>query len=199
MIHPDTELRQVSPEVGYGVFATAFIPKGTIVYIKDDLELVFKPDDPLRNDPRYKEMIEKYSYTEPNGNMVLSWDIAKFVNHCCNCNIISTGYGFEIAIRDIQKDEEITDEYGLFNSGWEMDLVCSKPGCRGKLAPNDIDENYKKWDTEIKSALQVFTKTDQPLLKYMREKTYTKLKSYLDTGKEYVSVKHLKQKVAVKV
>ena len=87
MIHPDTELRQVSPEVGYGVFATAFIPKGTIVYIKDDMELVFKPDDPRRNDPLYKEIIEKYSYTEPNGNLVLSWDIAKFVNHCCNCNI----------------------------------------------------------------------------------------------------------------
>lgn len=198
MIHPDSELRQVSPEVGYGVYATAFIPKGTIVYIKDDLELVFKPDDPRRSNPLYKDIIEKYSYTEPNGNLVLSWDIAKFVNHCCNCNIISTGYGFEIAIRDIQAGEEITDEYGLFNSGWEMDLVCSKPGCRMKLTPNDIDENYKKWDAVIKSSLENFKKIDQPLLKYMKPKTYSKLNNYLETGKEYVSVKHLKQKIAVK-
>jgi uncharacterized protein len=199
MIHPETELRQVSPEVGYGVFATTFIPKGTIVYIKDELELVFKPDDPRRNDPLYKDIIEKYSYMEPNGNMVLSWDIARFVNHCCNCNIISTGYGFEIAIRDIHPGEEITDEYGLFNSGWEMNLVCSVPGCRGKLAPNDIDDNYKKWDAQIKSSFENFNKISQPLLKYMREKTYLKLKNYLDTGKEYVSVKHLKQKMAVKL
>jgi SET domain-containing protein len=194
MIHPNTELRKVSPEVGYGVFANAYIPKGTIVYIKDDLELVFKPDDPRKKDPLYKELIEKYSYTEPNGNLVLSWDIAKFVNHCCNCNIISTGYGFEIAIRDIQAGEEITDEYGLFNSGWEMDLVCSKPECRMKLTPNDLDENYKKWDAAIKSSLENFSGIEQPLLKYMKEKTYSKLKNYLDTGKEYVSVKNLKQK-----
>jgi hypothetical protein len=185
--------------VGYGVFATAFIPKGTIVYIKDDMELVFKPDDPRRHDPLYKDIIEKYSYTEPNGNLVLSWDIAKFVNHCCNCNIISTGYRFEIAIRDIQAGEEITDEYGLFNSGWELDLVCTKPGCRMKLTPKDIEENYKKWDAVIKSSLENFTAIDQPLLKFMKEKTYSKLKNYLDTGKEYVSVKNLKQKLAVKL
>ena len=67
--------------------------------------------DPRREDPIYKDVIEKYSYTEPNGNMILSWDIAKYVNHCCNCNIISTGYGFEIAIRDIQPGEELLIYY----------------------------------------------------------------------------------------
>jgi hypothetical protein len=39
MIHPHTCIRYVNPQIGYGVFATAFIPKGTIVYVKDDLEL----------------------------------------------------------------------------------------------------------------------------------------------------------------
>jgi hypothetical protein len=29
VIHPDTELRFVSDEIGYGVFATALIPRGT--------------------------------------------------------------------------------------------------------------------------------------------------------------------------
>ncbi len=199
MIHPDTELKTVNPQVGYGVFAKKFIPKGTIVYIKDDLELVFRPDDPLRYDPLYKEAIEKYSYMEPNGNLILSWDIARYVNHCCNCNIISTGYGFEIAIRDIEAGEEITDEYGLFNSGWEMELVCSKPGCRKKLMPDDIDRNYKKWDEQIKAGLDEFLKVDQPLLKFIKPKIYRKLKTYLDNGKEYVSVKNLKQKITDKI
>lgn len=199
MIHPNSELRMVSPEVGYGVFATQFIPKGTIVYIKDDMELVFKPDDPRRHDPLYQDIIEKYSYAEPNGNLVLSWDIAKFVNHCCNCNIISTGYGFEMAIRDIQIGEEITDEYGLFNSGWEMSLVCDKPGCRKKLTPDDIDLHYKNWDNKIKEAFLSFKKIDQPLLKYMKPKIYEKLNHYLITGKEYISVKKLKQKSLLKI
>jgi len=30
VIHPDTELRFVNPDIGYGVFATRFIPKGSI-------------------------------------------------------------------------------------------------------------------------------------------------------------------------
>lgn len=198
MIHPCTELRLVSKEVGYGVFATEFIPKGTIVYIKDAMELVFKPNDPIRNDPRYSEIIEKYSYMEPNGNMVLSWDIAKFVNHCCNCNIISTGYGFEIAIRDIEANEEITDEYGLFNSGWEMDLVCKQPSCRKKLTPKDLDDNFPIWDEKIQSAFRKFNEVSQPLLKFMDDDTYKKLKVYLDKGENYVSVLSLKRAEKVK-
>ncbi|HRE98354.1 MAG TPA: SET domain-containing protein [Flavobacteriales bacterium] len=194
MIHPGTELRFISNEVGNGVFATTFIPKGTIVYIKDELEIVIPPDDPRRNDPLYKDVIEKYSYTEPNGNFVLSWDIGRYVNHCCNCNIISTGYGFEIAIRDIQAGEEITDEYGLFNSGWEIDLVCTKPGCRKKLQPSDLDLNYEKWDAAIKSAFDYFEKVDQPLLKYMEPEIKDKLNRFLKEGRDYISVLELKIK-----
>jgi hypothetical protein len=192
MIHPHCELRQVSPSIGYGIFAVKFIPKGTIVYIKDELEIIIKPNDKRLNNPLYKDIIEKYSYTEPNGNLVLSWDIAKFVNHCCNCNIMSTGYGFEIAIRDIQPGEEVTDEYGLFNSGWEMDLECSKPGCRKKLTPKDIDIHYAEWDNTIINAFTHFNQVNQPLLPYMDAAVYEKLKKYLDTGKDYISVKTLK-------
>jgi hypothetical protein len=37
MIHPWTELRFINDSIGYGVFATQFIPKGTIVWALDDL------------------------------------------------------------------------------------------------------------------------------------------------------------------
>lgn len=189
MIHPCTELRLVSKTVGYGVFATEFIPKGTIVYVKDQMEIVVTPDDPKRNDPRYKDIIEKYSYMESNGNLVLSWDIAKFVNHCCNCNTISTGYGFEIAIRDIQAGEEITDEYGLFNSGWEMELACSQPGCRKRLTPHDIDDHFQDWDEKIQQALARFTAVDQPLIDYMDVELRDKLNQYFISPQKYISVK----------
>ena len=33
MIHPHSELRFFSPEVGWGVYATRFIPKGTITWV----------------------------------------------------------------------------------------------------------------------------------------------------------------------
>ena len=46
MLHPDTELRVVSADIGFGVFATALIPKGTIVYIKDPLEIEIGASNP---------------------------------------------------------------------------------------------------------------------------------------------------------
>ena len=43
MIHPSTELKYVSPEIGIGVVATEFIPKGTITWALDPLDQVFPP------------------------------------------------------------------------------------------------------------------------------------------------------------
>ena len=40
MIHPHTEPRHTGTDVGLGVFATALIPRGTIVYVMDSLEIV---------------------------------------------------------------------------------------------------------------------------------------------------------------
>ena len=102
MLHPDTELGVVGAEIGFGVFATALIPKGAIVYIKDPLEIEIGDDDPRLRDPEMLRIIERYSYIEPGGTRILSWDLAKYMNHSCDPNTISTGYGFEIALRDIQ-------------------------------------------------------------------------------------------------
>ena len=136
MIHPNTELKLINEHIGYGVFATADIPEGTIVYVKDSLELIVSPTDYLMHSEAMKDVIEKYSYIDEKGNRIISWDFAKYVNHCCNCNTISTGYGFEMAIRDIQKGEQITDEYGIFNLEKEMVLVCGQENCRKKTPPN---------------------------------------------------------------
>lgn len=39
---------------------------------------------------------------------------AEYVSHSCTPITISTGYNVEIAIRDINSGEQVTDEYGLF-------------------------------------------------------------------------------------
>lgn len=192
MIHPCTELQFISDAIGFGVFATAFIPTGTIVYVKDALEVELTPRHPLLNTPLVREKVEKYSYTEPNGTRVISWDIAKFVNHSCNCNTISTGYGFEIAIRDIHPGEEITDDYGIFNIEKNMQCFCNTQSCRKNITSSDIDMFHKQWDQRIKQALAHFNNVPQPLLPLVESKTYGQLEQYLNTGKKYRSVFSLK-------
>lgn len=194
MIHPKTELKFINDHVGYGVFATENIPEGTIVYVKDSLELVISPTDYLIHSEEVKQVIEKYSYIDPHGNRVISWDFAKYVNHCCNCNTISTGYGFEIAIRDIQKGEQITDEYGIFNLTTEMEVSCGMENCRKKIKPDDFDTYYKDWDKKIKSSITHLFEVEQPLMPFIEEETRKEIDAFFQSPESYKSVYSLKLK-----
>lgn len=194
MIHPKTTLRFINETVGYGVFATELIPEGTIVYVKDSLELVVTPTDFLCHNKAMKEVIEKYSYIDEKGNRIISWDFAKYVNHCCNCNTISTGYGFEIAIRDILKGEQITDEYGTFNIEKEMELVCGDPTCRMKIKPDDFDMYYEEWDSKIKKSIPKLFEVEQPLMPFLEDETRKALDDFFNDTSSYKSVYALKFK-----
>lgn len=192
MIHPKTTLRYINDAVGYGVFATEDIPEGTLVYVKDPLEIELSPEQVEKEKPEMQAIIEKFSYIDERGYRIISWDLGKYVNHCCNCNTISTGYGFEIAIRDIKAGEEITDEYGLFNMDKEFQLVCSNRNCRGSLKPGDLESFYPVWDAQIKRALEKFKRVDQPLLPFVAENTLTELDTYFQHPDAYKSVISLK-------
>lgn len=192
MIHPNTELKFISENVGYGVFATTDIPEGTIIYIKDSLEISVTPTEFDMHSKEMQEVIDKYSYIDEYGNRIVSWDFAKYVNHCCNCNTMTTGYGFEIAIRDIKAGEQITDEYGLFNILYEMDLVCSEQCCRKKLTPNDFDLFYPLWDEKIKPALKKIFSVNQPLGYLIDEQTKMDVDHFLNDPEKYKSVHALK-------
>ncbi len=192
MIHPDTKLEFIDDQKGYGIFATAFIPKGTLVYVKDLLEIEITPDEFIHQPKAYREIIEKYTYIDEKGNRILSWDLGKYVNHCCNANTISTGYGFEIAIRDILPEEEITDEYGLFNLQYEMEVFCGKNCCREKIKKTDLDNYADLWDKQIKSALKNYQKVPQPLSSYLGETTKADLAAYFCDPRKYQSVRRLK-------
>lgn len=191
MIHPDTELRFINHNKGRGIFATKPIPKGTLTYVSDDLEIVIDPDDYRLSDPRYKNIIETYSFINRDGKRIISWDHAKFVNHCCQCNTMSTGYGFEIAIRDIEKNEEITDEYGMFNFSHDMEIECDKTPCRNVISGKDLQEYHEEWDRKVMSALKNYLNVEQPLALFLDTNVEKDLISYLKTGSDYKSVKDL--------
>jgi hypothetical protein len=192
MIHPDTELRFINEQVGYGVFATSDIVEGTIVYVKDSLELSISPTDYLMHTEEVKEVIEKYSYIDEKGNRIISWDFAKYVNHCCNCNSISTGYGFEIAIRDIKKGEQITDEYGIFNLTKPMALLCGEKDCRKEIKPTDFDTFHEEWDNKIKKSIMRLFNVEQPLMPFVDENTRKELDELFRNPENYKSVYALK-------
>jgi hypothetical protein len=197
MIHPNTTIRYINDEIGYGVFATQFLPKGTIVYVKDELEVEVSPEQYQQLPPTLRQTVDKYSFIDENGYRIVSWDFAKYVNHCCNCNTMSTGYGFEIAIRDIQAGEEITDEYGMFNMESEMYVQCKFENCRGRIRASDIDSYHAQWDELVFAAMLDLGKIDQDLLPILSPETRQELEAFRLDPTRYKSVTSLKWAGAV--
>lgn len=187
MIHPSTELRYISPSIGFGVFATALIPQGTLVYVQDALEIVLPADHPLLTADIYQPILDKYTTVEKDGSRLLSWDIARYVNHSCQSNSLSAGYGFEITVRHIQPGEEITDDYGLFNLPYDMPCACGHPECRHSIRPSDFDHLIQQWDTQLQAALTQLVPLEQPLWRYLDEAIQTAVYADMATG-QYRSV-----------
>lgn len=188
MMHPDTVMAKINDKKGLGVVATRYIPKGTIVYAIDPIDTKVSLNSPLLDDPKYGDIIRRYGYVTGPEGYVIGWDHSKYVNHSCAPNTISTGWGFEIAIKDIAEGEEVVDEYGLFNIEADLKCACGAAGCRGYISRTDHETLSPVWDSWVKESLLAFEDVEQPMLKYISAGVVAEIKQYLKTGKGYKSV-----------
>lgn len=163
MIHPHTELRYVSPAIGYGIYATQRIPKGTLTWVKDQLDRVFTHDEVKTLTPANTENLMKYSYRDRDGNFFFCWDLTRYVNHSFKPNSMLTAMGFEIAIKDIEIGEEITNDYGTLNIIEPFKCATGSYEEREYVRPDDLQKFYNRWDLEIEHALEYFNDYPQPL------------------------------------
>jgi hypothetical protein len=164
MLHPHTELRFVSEEIGYGIFATAFIPKGTIMWVKDELDRIIPKEKITELSPANLENLLKYSYRTSIGDYFFCWDLTRYVNHSFNPNSMLTALGFEIAIKDIQAGDEITNDYGTLNIIEKFQCAHSPSiNHREFVCPDDLLRFHEHWDALIESAFQSFDGIEQPL------------------------------------
>lgn len=192
-MHPDTEIKYKSKEIGYGVYATKMIPAGTIMYVQCGLDIVIPKDSPLMSDTRYLSTIKKFAFVGPEGEHVVGWDNSRFVNHCCHPNTVTTGYGFEIAVRDIGQGQEITSDYGLFNMEPDLPVSCFNKGCRGVVRRCDFDKLSAKYDEIIRGALPALCDVDQPLFSFLDYETIERLGDFFGRG-EYLPLSAVKEK-----
>jgi uncharacterized protein len=167
MIHPHTELRFISDKIGYGVVATKLIPKGTITWALDKLDRIFTQEQIRAMDPLYQHVLDIYSYRNPEGNHILCWDNARFVNHSSNSNCVTTAYEFEIAIRDILPGEQLTDDYGYLNLEEPFEVVPEPGTDRNIIYPDDLIRYYHVWDEDLLAAFPHILSVDQPLFKIL--------------------------------
>lgn len=187
MIHPDTELRFISEAVGYGVVAKKFIPQGTITWVQDDLDRVFTPSDIARISPAMQEYLETYCFTNAQGNKILCWDNAKYVNHSFRPSCMSTAYDFEIAIRDIHPGEELTDDYGYLNVSEPFEVV--DEGTERKIVyPDDLLKYHQEYDRAIQKNLSRIASVGQPLQKFIPSNIWEEFQRVMEGKSELKSL-----------
>jgi uncharacterized protein len=164
MIHPDTELRYVNDAIGYGVFATRPIPRGTVIWAHDPLDQVLTPARLETLPAALQTHARRYAFVNAAQNLVLCWDHGRYMNHACDPATTSIGTLLEIARRDIVAWEHITYESGLAQLVEPFDCRCGAPTCRGTLVYDDRDALYRRWDREAREAFTWALTVDQPVL-----------------------------------
>jgi len=148
---------------GNGVFASEFIPTGTLIwklteatkYTKEEWEKL--PED-----------IKKVAYPDKDGNFVAAGGKGESWNHSCNANTWWTADDELSAKRDIQKDEEITYDYATtdidvakgVDEEFPWECKCGSVNCRRILHWNDIvkPEIYKLHQDHLPSWVEKFVK-----------------------------------------
>jgi len=162
MLHPDTEVRWISKEIGCGVVATRAIPKGSITWVQDPLDRILSPAQVAALPGPCRETLYKYAYRNRHGEYVFCWDNTRFMNHSFTPNCITTAYSFELAVRDIAEGEELTNDYGSLNI-IEPFQACDEGTERKVVYPDDLARHYQQWDQKLEGAFQQIHRVAQPL------------------------------------
>jgi hypothetical protein len=187
MIFPKTELQFINPQMGYGVVATEFIPKGTITWVLDRLDREFTPRQIQQLPPTYQGIIDTYSYRNNRGNYVLCWDFGRYVNHSFKSNCLTTAYNFEIAIRDIYPGEQLTDDYGYLNVNTPFKPI--DEGTERKVVyPDDLPNYYSQWDAQLKEVFPLIVRVPQPLKSLLSQQQWKTVEKVANQQQEMRSI-----------
>jgi uncharacterized protein len=128
--------------VGKGLFASDVIFKDEVIAVFDGKIYEAKKASDLPQDiADHAIQISPHQWKDSNG-------IARFINHSCEPNVGYRGVDTLVAMRDVQKGEELTLDYEMSeNSDWRMMCQCKTPSCRTMIGafanlPEDIKKEY---------------------------------------------------------
>jgi len=189
MIHPHTELRYINEQIGFGVFATQFIPKGTVTWALDELDQILDSEYVEKVDKTRCNLIKKYAYRNQSGQYVLCWDLGRYVNHSFHANCMGTAYEFEVAIRDINPGEQLTDDYGTLNIDEPFECILEEGTDRKKVFPNDLLYYHEEWDRKVIESFKHLYEVKQPLFDLIRKDYMEKVKIACNTHNLLDSIK----------
>ncbi len=182
---------------GNGFFAEDFIPRGTIVYFYSDKDFRYSEQEFEALDQRQKDEIIKYGVEDEFGTWIIT-EQGPYTNHSCDANVLPLfidGIYTDIAVRDIQKGEEITCDYGMFYSSieWKMECRCSYVNCRRVIGFGmDLGSQTESMLLlKISSAIKYIPFVKQPLF-FLNDRKANEIKAKLESKQNIKLAKYIK-------
>ncbi len=142
MDNKKAKVRQTK-QYGKGVFATQKIRKGEVIAIFDG-PILDDDFEPWTDDLYFHAIqVDKAKWRDSIG-------IARYINHSCDPNCGIKRRNRVVAMRDIEKGEQISWDYEMTekNKHWKMKCKCGTPICRKIIGnyqnmPSTIRKKYK--------------------------------------------------------
>jgi SET domain-containing protein len=151
---------------GQGLFAKRFIPAGTIVFFECPKCRVIPRSKFQKLSARQRERLLFHAYTRRDGSVVMPCGLSPYMNHSCDANVLDSGRGFDIVVRDIKKGREATYDYRVFyDEDWGFECRCGAENCCGTFrCRHPLPRGLRRdWETKLKPALAQARKVPQPL------------------------------------
>lgn len=166
------------PDGQKGIFATQFIPIGTIDSFRCKKCKSYSKKELARMPKKQQAFIIAHEVLEPKTGLYTKFCDKRMLydNHSCDANVMSAhiiGHGLGgvgIVVRDIKKGEEATSDYRL-NDGEEVHFeggcTCGSRDCMKNTTfrPPASKKLQAFWDRKINAALKRVPYVRQPLKK----------------------------------
>ena len=138
MLHSQIVARNTGAIEGVGLFATAFLPKGTLVWQIDENEPIYTWAQVLEWPEEKRVRFDTYGFQFGADRFVMTKADCRYANHSCDPNTWWQG-SVMIARRDIQPGEEVTYDYSSsdIDVEWDMECHCGSSNCRGVVLNTD--------------------------------------------------------------
>ena len=151
---------------GHGLFAKNDIPKGTVVFYECSKCTVIPKSKFDKMNKAQKAKLLKHAYTRKDGSVVHPCGDSVYMNHSCEPNVLDTGKGFDIVVRDIKKGQEATYDYRVFyDKDWGFKCHCGAKNCCGIFSCcRPLAPGVKAfWGKAVAPAMKQISKVPQPL------------------------------------
>jgi len=135
-----------SPIKGRGVYAARDIRKDAVIL---EFNGPYVKIESLNGIPRE---VQDHLFNIGRDEYLIVREPGVYTNHSCDPNAGIARNVLLVAMRDIEKDEEITFDYSMITAdGWTLECICGSPSYRKSIG------NYKDLPDELKIKYDKYT------------------------------------------